>query len=101
MGRDIVRVSEDFNERWETWEAPDWLLCEACEGSGEGRELGTECPQCGGHGDIATDEERDADELPVGEGWQVWETVSGGSPVTPVFASAEELIDYLVENGTK
>lgn len=34
-------------------------------------------------------------EPPVGEGWQVWETVSEGSPTTPVFATREELIEHL------
>lgn len=38
-------------------------------------------------------------EPPAGDGWQVWETVSEGSPVTPVFATAEELMAYLVEGG--
>lgn len=33
------------------------------------------------------------------DGWCVYETVSEGTPVTPVFATADELIDYLVENG--
>jgi len=33
------------------------------------------------------------------DGWCVYETVSEGTPVTPVFETAEELIDYLVENG--
>lgn len=33
------------------------------------------------------------------DGWCVYENVSEGTPVTPVFASAEELIDYLVANG--
>lgn len=27
---------------------------------------------------------------PVGQGWQVWETVSEGSPISPVFKTAEE-----------
>lgn len=31
--------------------------------------------------------------------FQVWETVSDGTPVTPPFATKEELIDYLVANG--
>ena len=31
---------------------------------------------------------------PTGEGWQLWQTVSDG-PVTPVFDSAEKLIDYM------
>lgn len=38
-------------------------------------------------------------EPPEGPWWQVWETVSEGSPVTPAFATAEELVDYLVKNG--
>lgn len=31
--------------------------------------------------------------------FQVWETVSEGTPVTPPFATKEELIEYLVANG--
>ena len=31
--------------------------------------------------------------------YQVWETVSEGTPVTPPFATKEELIEYLVANG--
>lgn len=37
--------------------------------------------------------------VPDGEWWQVWETVSDGSPVTPAFASAEELADHLMLHG--
>ena len=31
--------------------------------------------------------EEERREPPIGDGWQVWETVSEGSPVTPVFAT--------------
>lgn len=31
--------------------------------------------------------------------WQVYETVSEGTPISPAFATKEELIEYLVENG--
>jgi hypothetical protein len=31
--------------------------------------------------------------------YQVWETVSEGTPVTPPFATKEELVEYLVANG--
>ena len=31
--------------------------------------------------------------------WQMYETVSEGTPVTPAFATAEELIVFLAENG--
>ena len=34
-------------------------------------------------------------EPPTGDGWQVWETVSQGSPISPVFADRERLIDWL------
>lgn len=37
--------------------------------------------------------------IPDGLWWQVWETVSEGSPVTPAFATDVELVDYLVTNG--
>ena len=64
------------------------------------------CPVCDGHGDIATDAQREAAENveeyepPVGEGWQLWETTSEGSPTSPVFATAEELAEWCAENAT-
>lgn len=36
---------------------------------------------------------------PKGDAWQLWETVSEGSPVSPVFATAEELATWLAEPG--
>jgi hypothetical protein len=60
------------------------------------------CKYCGGKGRLWCDEkyEKLAEEWkqiepPEGEGWQVWETVSEGSPVSPVFVTAELLIDWL------
>ena len=39
-------------------------------------------------------------DVPEGElGWCLYETVSEGSPVTPVFATAEELIEHLATEG--
>jgi len=61
------------------------------------------CEICGGHGDDpATREASEAwekTEPPKGDGWQLWETVSEGSPVSPVFATPEELADWLVTPG--
>lgn len=34
---------------------------------------------------------------PRGKGWQLWETVSEGSPVTPVFRTAQALVDHLAD----
>lgn len=36
---------------------------------------------------------------PSGEGWQLWETVTEGSPVSPVFGTAEELAEWLSTPG--
>lgn len=60
------------------------------------------CPRCEGHGSIEAypgqRAEADAWEStspPTGEGWQMWETVSEGSPVSPVFPDAEGLAQWL------
>jgi hypothetical protein len=60
------------------------------------------CPACNGHGSVeaypgqrAEAEAWEAEEPPTGEGWQLWETVSEGSPVTPVFADREGLVAHL------
>jgi hypothetical protein len=64
------------------------------------------CHACNGEGRVWHSKEAQAlydgwkeYEPPAGEGWQVWETVSEGSPITPVFATREELVDYLVDGG--
>jgi hypothetical protein len=64
-----------------------------------------ECPRCLGHGDLGTDAQRQAredwtgHEPPTGEGWQIWETVSEGSPVSPVFPTQAALIAALIADG--
>lgn len=35
---------------------------------------------------------------PAGEGWQMWETTTEGSPMSPVFATPEELARWLADN---
>ncbi len=39
-------------------------------------------------------------EPPTGEGYQLWETVSEGSPISPVFASTEALAAWCEEQAT-
>jgi hypothetical protein len=36
---------------------------------------------------------------PEGDGYQVWETVSEGSPIGPVFATASACVEWLVQQG--
>jgi len=61
------------------------------------------CPTCKGSGlDPAIKdayENWEATNPPSGEGWQIWETVSEGSPISPVFSTAEGLIEHLVTIG--
>lgn len=63
------------------------------------------CSHCDGEGRLwptpeiqAQYEAWQATEPPIGEGWQVWETVSEGSPVSPVFATPEELARWMTDN---
>lgn len=60
------------------------------------------CTHCGGHGSTerypGQRDERDAwepQQPPTGEGWQLWETVSEGSPISPVFPDSEGLAQWL------
>lgn len=62
------------------------------------------CQACQGHGDVGTPEERQAredwqgSEPPSGDGWQLWETTTAGSPISPIFATAEELAVWISQN---
>jgi hypothetical protein len=59
------------------------------------------CPTCNGRGEVGTELQRAAhdawerSEPPEGDGWQLWETVSEGSPISPVFPTADGLIDWM------
>lgn len=60
------------------------------------------CPTCKGHGGIEKYEGQRAEaeaweptNPPAGEGWQLWETVTEGSPISPVFATADELAAWM------
>lgn len=60
------------------------------------------CPECNGDGTIwdSPEAEQAAEdwtrsEPPTGDGYQIWETVSEGSPISPVFATPEELAQHM------
>lgn len=58
------------------------------------------CPNCHGAGHLGTVEQIAAydawrpEDPPVGPGWQLWET-TGGSPISPVFATADDLASWM------
>lgn len=65
-----------------------------------------DCPTCGGATHVATPEQVAAKKAwkpfgpPKGKGWQVWEDTSEGSPISPVHATREALIDWLTSPGS-
>lgn len=76
------------------------LVAFRCEKLG----LPATCGQCGGQGGIeaypgqrAEAEAWEPTDPPAGEGWQLWETTSEGSPISPVFASADLLAEWMAQ----
>lgn len=62
------------------------------------------CTTCAGQGssELYPGQRADADawtptDPPAGEGWQLWETVSEGSPISPVFATDGELAAWMAD----
>jgi hypothetical protein len=60
------------------------------------------CAACDGEGCIWPSQEAkdfheawEGTEPPAGEGYQIWETVSEGSPISPVFATPEALAEHM------
>ena len=80
-----------------------WRLHKALvEKAGLGKDWGI-CPTCEGHADDpakrAAAEAWEPTPPPAGPGFQVWESVSEGSPVSPVFETAVQLEHWLVGEG--
>lgn len=67
-----------------------WGLCETCDGDGET----WDSPE-----DKAAAEAWQKFGPPTGDGWQLWENVSEGSPISPVFATEAEFKAYLRSAG--
>lgn len=61
----------------------------------------TACGTCHGKGHVATRKQKRAHdawkptEPPTGEGWQLWQTVSEGGPISPVFGTPDELATWM------
>lgn len=78
-----------------------WVVVSAeCERLG----YETTCEHCKGEGEFWPSEEAkkqyeewEEEEPPKGEGWQMWETTSEGSPISPVFETPEELSQWLTD----
>lgn len=81
-----------------------WVVCDAeCKRLG----VSNKCARCDGHGDLwaspeakAVHDAWEAFEPPAGDGFQLWETTSEGSPVSPVFATLDELCRWAEPNAS-
>jgi hypothetical protein len=94
-GRESGLLGHDAVDRWR---ATDALI----RAAGLDPKIWGLCPACNGHASVeaypgqrADREKWERSEPPEGDGWQLWETVSEGSPISPVFADAEGLAQWL------
>jgi hypothetical protein len=97
MGREIKRVPLDFD--WPIDEVWYGYLISYCV---------DDCKDCRKFAKIMKikiDEEINCPKFPTydppnGDGFQMWETTSDGSPISPVFETPEELAKWLADTGT-
>jgi hypothetical protein len=98
MGREIKRVSLDFD--WpvgEIWPGYMLSICSAND---------SDCDKCHHFASLVnltmTDHNCPSLESlapPGGEGYQLWSTTTEGHPMSPVFATPEELARWLADTG--
>jgi len=98
MSREVKRVSLDFN--WpirKIWYG--YLMSKCLDG-----EYGMSCDDCKLFAKYKNIEissygcpNFDILEPPKGDGWQMWQTTSEGSPISPVFESPEGLARWLAD----
>jgi len=86
MGHDSINAGVVISARCEREGVSD--MCPACKGHGSNEAY---------EGQRAESEAWEPSEPPMGEGWQLWETVSEGSPISPAFATAGELAAWMSE----
>lgn len=99
MGREVKRVPLDFDwplkKRWYGYvinkclDGDHNLSCDDCRKFAEIKNIKLDKLKCP---DI------EILEVPKGEGWQMWEITSEGSPMSPVFDTPEKLAKWLSDN---
>lgn len=107
MAPGSVPTAEEVNE-WSknSFGINDVDICIQARAKRLGLEYGL-CEHCKGEGRVwKTPEEKELsdkwerEDPPTGEGFQMWENTSEGSPKSPVFVTLEELCDWLEESKT-
>lgn len=109
MGREVRRTRKTFE--WplgETWWGYllEGIPCQTCNGTGKNSQ-GEYCSTCEGEEDVSPRVEPDSyprDKVPSwmhsfehDYGWQMWETTSEGSPISPIFDDPQSLARWLAD----
>jgi hypothetical protein len=84
MGHDGINAHVVIKARCARYGTP--ILCATCEGHGNIEKYPGQREECENWKWI---------EPPEGEGWQLWETVTEGSPISPVFETPEKLARWM------
>jgi len=93
-GREPRMFGHDSSDNWQALKKiiaaaglpEDWGICPVCHGRGSHPD------------DQARADEWESYDPPDGDGYQLWETISEGSPVSPVFATPSELARWTEAN---
>lgn len=103
-GVDMVELTSGLSlDSAQPGRSEDWLLAEEriIAAAGLSKDWGT-CPECQGEkliwaseGSKQAYESWEPEEPPCGPGFQLWESDSEGSPISPVLANEKELKAYL------
>ena len=116
MGRELKRVPLDFNyplkQVWYGYfmnyistchsnDSKDY--CEQCKKMAEIKGIPMKsygCPDFDNYLKEVQEKLKMLCEVPEGEGYQLWETTSEGSPVSPVFETLDALCEWCEDNAT-
>ena len=105
MGREVKIVHIDFDlferggknkDTWKGYILPQ-IQCPLCKGIGKNLKK-KECPVCYGEGKVSPTIEPPKSWDDKENGYQIWQDVSEGGPVSPVFKKPEDLAKWMVEN---
>lgn len=112
MGRELKRVPMNFNyQKHSVWygfylEVSTCMgdkHCEQCREMARIKEIPMTSYGCPDYDKYLAEPLGKLKELlapPAGDGYQLWETTSEGSPVSPVFATLDELCEWCEKNAT-
>ena len=116
MGRELKRVPMDFDyPLHEVWygffidcistcvTTDDYPKCEQCRKMASIKDIPMTdygCPNFAKYLEEPMKKMRELLAPPKGNGYQLWEATSQGSPVSPVFATLDELCEWCEKNAT-